>query len=435
MTDRLVRRAMASLFALCLAHAAPCLARVHAPPQLTAGTGMADIDPAPGLLPVHNNPGDPYLATIHDSLMARALVIDQGRERVILVVADLIVLPDDVYDRIVARVAETYHLPRDHVWLTATHCHTVPWSMAGGYESTVSDGVVAAVAQAAGREEPVTAGAGDGKAFININRDELDNGKYILGQNPDGPSDKTVRVAALFRKDGTPLAILPNYAVHAVTLHSSFTAGDGNGFISADIPGVTDRFVDAHYGTAMTLWTSGAAADQNPVLMSFYDEPGADGGHAATDMKTAGWNVTERLGQNLAREIIRVTDAIRPKPVTARLRAADTLVSCPARTDPKALKRLRIAYIGLGPIDLVAVSGEVNTAIDRHLRRANPGRSPLLFTLTNGYGGYLPDDASYRRGQNFRAQTTFEVQKTFFAPGCVEGAIVKAATRLMTKGR
>lgn len=46
-------------------------------------------------------------------------------------------------------------------------------------------------------------------------------------------------------------------------------------------------------------------------------------------------------------------------------------------------------------------------------------------TLTNGYAGYLPDDASYVRGN------TFEVDHSFFLPRCAESGIVDAAARLL----
>lgn len=399
----------------------------HAAPVMTAGAGKANIDPAPSLLPIQNNPGDPPLASIHDSLFARALVLESGGDAVILVVADLIILPDDAYDRIVARLADSYHLPKDHIWLTATHCHTVPWTLANGYEDTVTQGILAAVATASGHQEPVTVGSGTGKAFININRDEKTANGFSLGQDPDGLSDKTVRVVGFFRKDGSPLAILSNYAVHAVTLHSSFT-DNGRGMISADIPGVANAFLDARYANSLSLWTSGAAADQNPVMMSIYAEPQADGTTEVTDLKEAGLAVPQRLGQNLALEIARVADSMHPAAATI-LRAAQTVITCPTKADPKVMKPLRVSYLGIGGIDLVGVSGEVDTAIDQHLRRLNPKCSPIMLTLTNGYGGYLPDDMSYRRGQ------TFEVQKTVFAPGCVENGIVKAATQLMTSSR
>lgn len=398
---------------------------------LMAGTGKADIDPAPALFPLDNQNGDAPLLAIHDPLYARALVLDSGGSRTILVVADLIVLPDAVYERLVTRIATQYGVPRDHVWLTATHCHTVPWSMDKGYEQTVTDGVMAAIQQASAHEEPVRVGRGDGQAYININRDEQVGSDFTLGQDPRGLSDKTVRVVGFFRTDGSPLAILANYAVHAVSLHSSKTSpgGDG-GMVSADIPGVADSYVDAHYGAdrTMTLWTSGAAGDQNPILMSYYSEPDSAGKMATSDMKAAGFMVTQRLGESLGREIIRVTDGMTPQAVTTPVRAAQLSIRCPSKADPVASLPVRLSYLGIGSVDLLGVSGEVVTRTDRHLRVTVGLRSPVLLSLTNGYDGYLPDDASYRRGQ------TFEVGKTSFAPGCTEDKIVAGAMKLLGTG-
>ena len=225
---------------------------IAAPSQFTAGTGKAGIDPATALFPIANGTGDAPFSAIHDPLFARALVLQKGGTKAIVVVADVIALPDDIYDRLVNRISTTHGVAKDHVWLTATHVHPVPWSFAKGYEQSVTDGVMAAVARADRHQEPVSAGFGTGKAYININRDEETANGFILGQDPSGPSDKTVRVAGFFRADGTPLAILANYAVHAVTLHSSVTGEGHTSLVSADIPGATNAFVDAHYGNTMT---------------------------------------------------------------------------------------------------------------------------------------------------------------------------------------
>jgi neutral ceramidase len=397
-----------------------------APAGLLAGTGKALIDPPPAQLPVRNNNDSPLVA-IHDSLYARALVL-QGRDSsAVIVVADVIELPDDFYEQAVARIAAACDVARDHVLLSATHVHTAPWSMGNGYGEIVLAGIVAAVEQAQKRLEPVRVGTGNGQAYINMNRDEADAGGFILGQDPEAPSDKTVRVVGFFRSDGSPLAILANYAVHAVSLYSSNTAGDHAAMVSADIPGVADRFVDEHYGAQRTLtfWTSGAAGDQNPILMSYHAEPGSDGRVRPSDMQAAGFTITERLGQALALQIIRVTDRLAPQEVTTALRAGQAVIACPARLEPRKNKTLRISYLGIGAVDLVGISGEVTTLIDRHLREQLRGRNPLLLTLTNGYSGYLPDDASYARG------VTFEVDKSQFAPGCAEASIIAQARALL----
>jgi len=427
-TPRLLRVALCLGALLAMQHAttaAPAAAPAAAP-GLMAGTGKASIDPPPAQLPIRNNNDSPLIA-IHDSLYARALVLQGKDSKAVIVVADIIMLPDDFYEQAVARIAAACAVARDHVLLSATHAHTVPWSMSNGYGEVVLAGIMAAIEQAQKHLEPVRVGAGDGQAYINMNRDEAYAGGFILGQDPEGPSDKTLRVVGFFRSDGSPLAILANYAVHAVSLYSSDTAGAHAAMVSADIPGVADRFVDEHYAAQRTLtfWTSGAAGDQNPILMSFHAEPGSDGKVQTSDMQAAGFTITRRLGQALALQIIRVTDRLAPQEVTNALRAEQTVISCPAKVDPATKHTLRISYLGIGAVDLVGISGEVTTLIDRHLREQLGARSPLLLTLTNGYAGYLPDDASYARGN------TFEVGKSQFAPGCAEAAIIEHTRALL----
>jgi hypothetical protein len=394
--------------------------------SLLAGTGRAVIDPLPSQFPIRNGNDAPLIA-IHDSLQVRALVLQGAGSTAILVVVDVIMLPDEFYEQAVNRIAGRYKVPRDRVLISATHTHTVPWSMGNGYGELVIGGMLAAIEMAQHRLEAVRVSTGNGVAYINMNRDETTATGIILGQDPEGPSDKTVRVAGFFRADGSPLAIIANYAVHAVSLYSSDTAGEHAALLSADIPGVVDRFVDEHYGAqhTETFWTSGSAGDQNPILMSFHAEPQSDGRVVTSDMKAAGFMVTQRLGQALAAEVIRVTDRLKPQPVSTAIRAMQTVISCPDKTDPALMRPVRISYLGIGPVELVGISGEVGTLIDLHLRERLGERSPLVLTLTNGYAGYLPDDASYARGK------TFEVGKSLIAPGCAEGLIIDRTQEML----
>jgi len=422
-----VRRAIkAARAAMLLLGIIPALTAAARPAPLLAGTGKVTIDPPAELFPIRNFNDSPLIG-IHDSLYARALVLQQGATRAIVVVSDLIVLPDEVYEQALERLSKAYGVPRERILLSVTHVHTVPWKVEGRYARLAVDGMMAAVAQALHRLEDVRVGRADGHAYINVNRDEPFGGGFILGQDPDGPSDKTVRVIGFFRADGSPVAILANYAVHAVSLYSSDTAGEHAALVSADIPGVVDRFVDAHYGTerTQTFWTSGAAGDQNPILMSFHAEPESDGKIVTSDMKSAGFTVTERLGQALALEVIRITDRTVPVAVSGPLQGRFAVAHCALKSDASRTRALTVSYLGIGPIDLIGVSGEVGTLIDRRLRAELASRNPVTLTLTNGYSGYLPDDASYARG------STFEVSKTAFAPGCVESAIVEQARALL----
>src|SRR5260221_389749 len=432
MRRRRFRPVIVAMIAACTAQAAagaPAAAGAAPPageasPQ--AGTRPATIDPPPSQFPILNNNESPP-TPLPDSLFCRALVLQGAGTTAIVVVADVIILPDEFYEQAVDRISERYAVSPDHVLIAATHTHTVPWTMGNGYGELVIAGMLAAIEQAQHRLEAVRVGTGNGLAYINMNRDELTANGFILGQDPEGPSDKTVRVVGFLRADGSPLAIIANYAVHAVSLYSSDTARAHAAQVSADIPGVVDRFVDEHYGAQRTetFWTSGAAGDQNPILMSFHAEPQSDGHNVTSDMKSTGFMLSQRLGQALALDIIPVTDPLRPQPVRTAMRAAQTVISCPAKSDPALLRRLRISYLGIGPVDLLGVSGELGTLIERHLRDRLGLPNPLLLTLTNGYTGYLPDDASYGRGN------TFEVGKSQVAAGCAEGQIIARTQELL----
>src|SRR3979490_1230833 len=103
---------------------------------LLAGTGRAMIDPPPSQFPIRNGTDAPLIA-VHDPLYARALLLQDAGSRVVVVVVDVIILPDEFYEQAVSRISERYSVSRDHVLISATHTHTVPWSMGNGYGELV----------------------------------------------------------------------------------------------------------------------------------------------------------------------------------------------------------------------------------------------------------------------------------------------------------
>ena len=61
---------------------------------------------------------------IHDELYARALVIDDGTTRLVLISADIIVFAPDMVERLRTQIAEALHTQPHCVMLHATHTHT-----------------------------------------------------------------------------------------------------------------------------------------------------------------------------------------------------------------------------------------------------------------------------------------------------------------------
>ena len=389
-----------------------------------------DITPAPdAALPMSGYAGRTEgFKTIHDDLSVRAIVVDDGTSQAALVTCEVIGISHALWEKIAERVTRETSIPRERILIASVHTHAAPAigtynEAAEGevarrradYVQKVEDAVVTAVRQAKDSLQPARVGFGTGKANVNMNRRARDaDGGWMLGNNPEGVSDKTVAVIRFETASGEPLAIFSNYAVHGTVL------GSANMQISSDLPGATSRFVERHYaGRVVSPWTSGAAGDQDPIY------------RVGTDFRNV-----NALGRLLGEEVVRVADGIKTSP-RARIRGSQKVVTCPGKrtvqspgpnrefkiedADPVPI---RLSLLVIGDIALAGVSGEVLTNIGARLRRESPFNHTIMVTHGNGSSGYLPDDAAYE-------QVSYEIVTTRVKRGCAEDAIVGGFVEMM----
>ncbi len=236
----------------------------------------------------------------------------------------------------------------------------------------------------------------------------------MIGNNPDGVSDKTVAVIKFETLGGEPLAIFSNYGVHGTVL------GWANLQISSDLPGATARFIERHYGgKVMAPWTSGTAGDQDPIY------------RVGTDFQ----NVVA-LGAILGEEVVRVAEGIRPTS-GAHIRGMQRVVTCPGKRTVQAPGRdreykfedsdpvaIRLSLLVINDIAIAGVSGEVLTNIGLRLKKESPFNRTIMITHCNGSSGYIPDDAAYD-------QVSYEIVTTRLKRGCAENAIVNGFMAMM----
>ena len=398
--------------------------------SLRAGAARVDITPAPDTaLPMSGYAGRKEgFSGIHDQLHVRAIVIDDGATQAALIACEVIGISHALWETIAGRVTKETGIPRDHVLLAAVHTHAAPAlgtynEPAEGdaarrraeYVQKLEDAVGTAVARARSSLQPAKVGFGTGIAKVNMNRRAPNgDGGWMLGNNPEGVSDKTVAVLKFETLAGEPLAIFSNYAVHATVL------GPANLQISSDLAGATSRVVETHYGDKIVApWTSGAAGDQDPIY------------RVGTDFR----NVTA-LGRLLGEEIVRVTEEVGTLS-RARIRGVQRVVTCPGKrtvqspapgrefkvedADPVAI---RLSLLVLNDIAIAGVSGEVLTNIGFRLKRESSFNRTMVVTHCNGSSGYLPDDAAYD-------QVSYEIIATRVKRGCAENAIADGFRDMM----
>ena len=222
------------------------MSAIHNP--LRAGAAKVDITPQEltGLTNLWKRPFE----GIHDPIFLRALIVGNGANTAAIVAADILEFGDTIAVR--ERIAQATGIPADHVIITASHDHNAPragkvtpgaTAQVGGpataaYTEKVYDQVIDVVRQAKAALQPARVGIGTGAADVNTNRDEFTTQGWKLGTNPDGPSDKTVWVVKFETMAGEPIAILINFAVHAVVL------GPDNRLVTGDVAGAAERYVE-----------------------------------------------------------------------------------------------------------------------------------------------------------------------------------------------
>ncbi len=367
---------------------------------------------------------------IHDRLYVRGIAFEDGSTKGAIVTCDLISARTDFSERVSRRVSSEFGIPREHFLLAATHTHGAPdigdedteASVRNpnqvAYREKVEEGIIEAVRLARSKLQPAWVGFGAGAANVNINRvARITGGRWWLGVNPDGPSDKTVGVVKFASASGEPVAILANYAVHGTGM------GQDNHRITADIPGATSRFVEQHYkDNVVVLWTSGAAGDQCPIY----------------NVEAKSFEGVETIGMLLGEEIIRVCREINAWP-NATISGAQRAVSCPGRKRVgRELNRkdstyqfadaqpvpIRLSLLRIGKIALTGVSGEVFTQIGQRLKNESPLSQTLMVTHCHGSSGYIPTDEAYQR-------LSYEIQVTNLKPGSAENAVVNGLLEMM----
>jgi len=294
------KRIVTMLLVLLLVAAATASSRGE---DLKAGTARVEIRPPFGIAMAGFGARKGNAEGVLDYPQAKILVLEGKERSVALVTLDLVgVFPDEQLDEIRARVKKSAGI--EDVIFNCSHTHSGPTVEAENQAPWQKDAVTnigAAVEQAWNSREPALIGVGQGSVFIGHNRLYMmsdGNGKMLWRNETKvrtAPVDPTVMVLRLDRKNGTPLALIVNYACHPVVL------GPENLKYSADYPGEMMRTVESSIrGNPMCMFVQGAAGDINP----YYDK---------TPIAENAVALMQETGRTLGKEVIRVANTIQTK--------------------------------------------------------------------------------------------------------------------------
>lgn len=428
--------------------------------SLRAGAARIDITPDPFA-------ADPPLNEYElEKLFVRAIVLDDGATKLVLLGADLSGIDEPIYQDIKDRIVELLDIPASNIIVTPTHIHSDQppgWDRAanGRYASAfLADVMVDAVNQAVANLEPVKVGYNTGYADLNVNRDALSAGnKWTQAANFDAPADKEVAVLSFIGEDNIPVAIYTTYAMHPVN-------GYLTDFVSADFAGAMERYVEMSFGDdTVTIFSQNASGDVNPrwlrvgtntlanrsevdvlgyeMIREEVEAPMRNGevtiSPATPDAKRALAAYEHALGVILGEEVIRVVSTTDKWLTDAEIWSAQQDLVFPGRTRLDNVREgspgeyeegddvnMRIGVVALGDIALATVNAEVYTNIGLRVKEESPLAKTMVVTIANGKtnGGYIPDDESF-------GHYTFQVLGSRVQPGYAEDGIVDGVTSMI----
>ena len=267
---------------------------------------------------------------IDDPLFVRALVLEDGCEKVVLITMDITAIggrsisqyilndsADDFMPNLRKRVEQELGIPGDNVSVSASHTHP-PGRLLCDDDAQI-ERTLKAIKQALQNMVPVTFGTGSGyENTLTFNRTMLmkDGTDYTWRPGPPDeeveglrPIDPEIGILRIDRLDGSPLAVMYNFASHLLV-------GCREGKITADFPGVTSSLLEENLGAdVMAFFTQGAGGD---IMEVFYDDAEIP-------------NRKYDFGSKLAQSTLRGYRKIETGP--AKLKVVTKNIEFPLRTD------------------------------------------------------------------------------------------------------
>lgn len=345
---------------------------------------------------------------VHDNIYHRVMAIDDGNTQFYLIASDLCLFSPTVYNDAVERLRSEIGVQPQNVWWSVNHSHATPevgppeiyktllgrsdheWNR--DYEALVINAVVQGAKEAKAKLEPARLAVGTGIAFANINRRAKDvDGRVSLGLNPDGPADRQIGLLRLERMDGSPIAIVVNYAMHGTVMSGA------NLEISGDAPGTVAAYVEQKTG-APVLYVNGAAGNMAPIYSGY---PNARSGHLSQFNVLLGDRILaalKDLGPPTSDVTVHSAEKIIETPRKEGLEWPAELPSYTRMDGSSPLVRLPIRFLRINDTMIWSAPVEMFCEIADAVRDRSPFPHTFYFGYTNGWIGYLPTKAAFEEG-------------------------------------
>jgi hypothetical protein len=412
------------------------------PAQAELKAGAAVVDVTPTQFPVLVNGGMTSRSAdkVTTPINARAIVLDDGRERLGIVVVDSCMMPRPLLDEAKALASRRTKIQPDRMLISASHSHTAPASMGclgtdadPNYVPFLREKLAETLAAAEANLEPARVGWAVGSAaqFTALRRwirrpDRIADDPFgnptvranmhagrdwddVTGES--GPEDPDLSLISLQAKDGRPIAVLANFSMHYFGGQPALSADYFGLFceglksrIAAGQDGNHPPFVGImSHGCSGDIWrrdyTRPAASTEEEPTVESYTKGLLDIALAAYEtivyseqadlaMAEARLNLKYRVpDKQLLQWAQRIVDQMgdRLPKTTPEVYAREQIILYERQSTEIVVQALRIGDIGIAttPNETYALTG-------LKLKLQSPLPKTMVIELANGGDGYIP---------------------------------------------
>lgn len=385
---------------------------IFSPPSqaaLRGGAAKIDITPPVGVwlsgYASRNKPSD----GIEDPLYAKAMVLDDGSNKIAIVSVDLLWVPLELTTAVRKKVNDTIGIPKENILICATHTHFGPkifritknWPDAPAskidesYVRRLEKKIVDSILAADKKLQNVKIGATKGhipEIVYNRRTKKPDGAVAMTFRLPAaskeykfGRTDPEVGILRVEDARGALVAAIANYACHPV---SGATTKETFFHISADYPGHAMDVVEKIEG-GICLFALGTAGDMNPVRINRIS-PRA------------------QIGKALGGEVLRQLQSVSTSDKAA-LKGMTKAIVLPLKKDlpPERIREsekgkntltTEIQVLRLGDIYILGLPGEILVEIGLDIKKKAGIENLLIISLSNDTCGYVCLRQAYKEG-------------------------------------
>ena len=368
---------------------------------------------------------------VYDDLYARALVLDDERQRLAIVTVDIGSFENAYIELLLEAINEFSGISTENIIINASHTHNAPGVdervISPESEQWLTGRIAELVKSAADNLQPATLRVGREAVQIGYNRrlPYKDSNDVWMEPNPKDPIVPWVDVLSAYDEDGKQIGVLFSHAAHPVIIHWS-----SRGAIGPDYPG----FAIKHLKRIPRLWFKDLPADILRDLLSRVGEPEGvfmfaqgccaningyplSGGIEACD--AAGLSLAFAVTRALEEDQIVTSGPLKARSVTLSLplleppsvaECEELLVREPdniryqdllkiAQSGEPQFKLLSMRALAIGEeMCILTFSGEMFAEYQLFVDEASPFKHTFVFGLTNGLAGYIATKKDYELG-------------------------------------